>query len=195
MCSADGKRWVVENGGDGAANVKVILGTFDGASTWTWTATPFTASGGTDYPKGFSLSKDGTKMLVSFAAHAHISTDFGASWNPLPTYPGTGTAMTASAMSGDGNTIAIVSDNLLYTSTKGGVSWVPATGLPPVVLPDTLGAPSISYDGSHMALFSILAGPIGSIYISRDGGASFTVQTGPGASGIANWHGINIQSR
>jgi hypothetical protein len=188
-CSANGLSWIIMNGGDSSTNVKVLKATFDGASSWNWTLTPYGTTSGADYPNGYSISKDGTKILVTFAAHAHISSDFGATWNSV-SYPGT--AMSGSSMSGNGSVWAVVSDNILYTSANGGTSWTPATGLPGA--PYINNAPSISYNGSNMALISMNAGS-GYVYVSIDGGATFQQETGPGASGVANWNKVYIQSQ
>ncbi len=192
--SGDGLHWVMENGGDSSGNVKIFTGTFDGAASWNWTPTPFTAGGGSDYPSGYSVSKDGQKIFVTYAGHMHISTDFGASWNPISS---TFTQISSSSMSGNGNTLAIVDhtsgNSRLYLSTDGGSTWIQSsTGLPAVTAPDSFSAPSISYDGSRIAVYTVLGGSGNLIYISTNGGLSFAAQTGPGASGVANWLGIHI---
>jgi hypothetical protein len=190
FCSSDGLSWVMENGGDAAPNVVILRAHFDGSSSWSWTTTPYTASGGADYPKGYSISKDGQKLFVSYQTHMHYSLDFGSTWNPVASPLSN---VSASAMSGDGNTLAVINSSALYTSTDNGTTWLIRTnGLPALTNPDTFSAPALSYDGSEIALYSRIVGN-GYIYVSTNGGATFTQQTGPAASGYAAWNSIFMQ--
>jgi len=193
-CSANGLSWIIMNGGDANTNVKISKATFDGAYSWSWTPTPYGTTGGVDYPNGYSISKDGLNILITFATHAHISTDFGSTWNPLPVNPGT--PMTGSVMSGDATKLVVVVNQAsVYTSTDGGSTWFIAAGLPGA--PYLIGSPVCSYDGSKIAVLALYNGsPANSyIYISTDGGATFAAQTGPGAGGQAYWNGLYIQSQ
>ena len=84
-------------------------------------------------------------------------------------------------MSGDGSKLVIVNNGVLYTSTNTGASWTAATGLPVLTSPDALYPPSVSYDGSKMMLYTYVSASAGGyIYTSSDGGATFTMETGPG---------------
>jgi hypothetical protein len=195
-CAGNGLYWIGCNVGDTSSNVSIWTGTFDGTSVWNWTRSPkgYTSEGSQN-PSGYAIAKIGgpPMLFVTFGTTAYLSPDFGVTWNPLPALPGT--PLTASAMSGNGNKLAVVvNDAALYTSANGGATWNSALGLPGSGY--LIRKPVISYDGSRMAVLAF-SGANSYIFISYDGGASFAVQTGPGASGQADWGDgdIYIQSQ
>jgi len=206
MASADGKRWVFCNGGDGASNVYVWQGTFDGNVTWNWTQTPYGHdNSGFANPVGYAISKDGTKLLAAFPTVIHLSPDFGTTWNSVPLPPAAvALGLCLAALSGDGNTIMVAGVNgSVYTTKDAGTTWTTAS-LPAfvplggtVTTAENIRFAALSYDGSKIAFSTVYGSNIlpltgGYLYTSIDGGATFTKSV---AGGNRFWWGLTIQSK
>ena len=143
---------------------------------------------------GYGLSADGNKIMVTFNNNnGYVSSNFGATMDPL-TMPSS--SANGSAMSGDGNTIAVITDGgtKLYISHDFGTSWTLAAI--PALASNLLSNPYVNSDGSAVTVLGKDSGfNTGYIYLSLDGGTSFTRVSGasaPGDSGYGFWTRVKI---
>ncbi len=200
-CSADGSKLVALNSGTG------IWFSSNGGTTWSaaiapakiWSSVAASADGTrvaavdvsdgavyTSSNSGFqwlagsilnsqlnsvACSADGTRLVAAAAGGSvYTSTDSGLHWTPHQL----GYTFTAWAASSADGTRLVVAANLgdIFTSSDSGATW--SAGV-------SVGGPlycvASSADGSRLA-----AGGNATVYLSKDFGATWTVETVPGAS-------------
>lgn len=114
-----------------------------------------------------SISSDGRVMAFGLTSTSDIvlSTNYGVTWNTV-TIVGLNFLGGTPAINSDGTIIMLSGPNQFAKSTDSGATWTITTG------PPGGGSMSCSGDGQIVAICQL--SPLGYIYMSNDGGATFT---------------------
>lgn len=118
--------------------------------------------------ESIASSADGEKLvLTESSALTRVSTNGGATWYPLATFPNDGSDPQYAAMSADGNSLTVVTLDYVFTTTNFGQNWITN------ILTTPCRQMAASADGQKL----ITAPYGGNIYTSTNFGATWTQQT------------------
>jgi hypothetical protein len=178
-----------------AGNQVAIYRTTSGGSTWTAAQSGF--PGPIEYAGSIVIDPAASTHLLAVSSDGGLyqSTDSGGHWTANTSFP-VGTYVYTLAFSADGGTVyAGANFNGLYSSSDGGTTWTFVSYLPFDPLCASL---NITVDPADASTLYVGGG---SIYYgftcavkSTDGGAEWTVFTGPIASAVVTGFAINPQS-
>ena len=184
----------------GAPNGRLVYSN-DGGVTWTMATLP--SVGGGYFWRSVDSSADGQVIVaVEHNGAIFLSTDAGATWNPLSvalTSGGVVETWYRVKLSADGNTIALVANQFggasgsgIFVSHDRGANWTRG-----FTLTADYTALAMSSDGTKIAATvsnpnSGSTTPAGRVLLSTDGGATFAPVTMPGTD--TDWRAIAMSS-
>jgi len=137
-----------------------------------------------------SMSADGSKIVIYSGGYGYsVSTNGGSTW-AVHSSPD---QVVSSTFSGDGSKLYVLTQKTLSVSTNGGTTMTAMTGLPAGGTAPTLWSNvAVSSDGSKLIASTTQSGSfIGSLYVSKDSGATWTKQAGADNN---NWVAVRISS-